>query len=465
MRRDEAIATLWEAGRLRVLLDATQRKMLDAVERFRAQPNGKFFYLNCARQLGKSYFLCNLALSMALRKPGAQVKYAAPTIKDARTIVRPQMWKLLDTCPDHLRPTFHGQDSEWRFPNGSVIRLAGCDGGNYQHLRGQSADLALIDEAGFIDELEQLVKSILLPQFQRTRGFMVLASTPSETVDHYSTHMARECEARGTYEKHTCEESLHVAKEELTELCREYGGPQSTRWRREYLAEFVTETTAAVFPSWNEDRAGRVIGDWKRPRFFDAYTSTDLGYQDGSGVLFAHYDFEAACLVVEDEWLERRQNTDQIMQAIVARETELWGTQRPYLRVYDAGAGGDRFAADFSMLHGFDMSPADKSGSLHAAVNRVDVWIAHERIRIHSRCKRLIQQLYGASWDKTRKKFKRNDEGHYDLAAALVYLVRHINEAKNPYTPDKPDIANMWVSPEHFGPSEDSMENAFRLEI
>jgi hypothetical protein len=465
MTLEEATSIAWRRGKLRHLLDETQRGMYDSAHRFYDSPNGKFFYLNCARQLGKSYLLCTLALEKAIRKPGAQVKYAAPTIKDARTIVRPQMWKLLETCPESLRPAFNHQDNEWRFPNGSVIRLAGCEGDNYQHLRGQTADLALVDEAGFIEHLEELVKSILLPQFQRTRGVLVFASTPSDTVDHYSTALARECEARGAYERHTCEESHQVSKAELEELCREYGGPESTRWRREYLAEFVTETTNAVLPSWSEERAKEAVAEWPRPKAFDSYVSIDLGYADNTGVLFGFYDFENASLVIEDEWLEARQNSGQIMAAVVEREQQLWGTQRPYRRVYDSAAGGDRFAADFHELHGFELTPALKP-DLHAAVNRVDVWITHGRIRIHPRCKRLIQQLYGGSWDKTRTKFRRTESGsHYDLLAALVYLVRHVDEFHNPFTPERPSLAGMWVPPDYRTEGDDSLASAFEVNL
>ncbi len=464
MTREEAIAVSWEAGRLRHLLDATQRKMYDAVHQFYGRTEGKLYYINSARQLGKSFLLRVLSLEFACRIPGAQVKYVAPTLKMARAIFRPGLFSMLEQCPKHLRPNFDGQDDEFRFPNGSRLTFAGCDGDNFERLRGQHAHAIFVDEAGFVDKLQDVVQSVLMPQLLTTRGKIVFASTPSDSVDHYSTALARECEARGTYSKYTVHDNVRVPKDELAATKAEYGGEGATRWRREYLCEFVTDSSNMVLPSWTEERAKSLIEDLPRPKAFDAYVSIDLGYQDASGALFAYYDYEHAWLVIEDEWRERRQNSEQIMEAVIAREAELWRNQRPYRRIYDAGAGGERFAADFQAMHGFQMLPALKD-NLHAAVNRVDVWLVHGRIKFNPRVKKLIQEMFGATWDSTRKRFKRAAEHHYDLLAALIYMVRHVDEFHNPFTPEHPDITNTWVNADAFGPDESSLEHAFRLEM
>jgi hypothetical protein len=56
------------------------------------------------------------------------------------------------------------------------------------------------------------------------------------------------------------------------------------------------------------------------------------------------------------------------------------------------------------------------------------------QIYINPRCKTLISHMKTASWDKSKKDFKRSpDGGHYDGVAALLYLSRNIDKTRNPY--------------------------------
>lgn len=66
-------------------------------------------------------------------------------------------------------------------------------------------------------------------------------------------------------------------------------------------------------------------------------------------------------------------------------------------------------------------------------VNKVRLWFLSDRIEVHPRCEKLIGSLKAGIWDKHRKKFAESDvHGHYDLIAALVYLVRNVPEHENP---------------------------------
>jgi hypothetical protein len=54
--------------------------------------------------------------------------------------------------------------------NGSEIHLAGTEKGNAEKVRGVSADLCLVDEAGFCDDLDYIIKNILFPTITRGTG-------------------------------------------------------------------------------------------------------------------------------------------------------------------------------------------------------------------------------------------------------------------------------------------------------
>ena len=60
--------------------------------------------------------------------------------------------------------------------------------------------------------------------------------------------------------------------------------------------------------------------------------------------------------------------------------------------------------------------------------------ISEKRIIINPRCKTLVSHLENATWDKNRREFLRSgDYGHYDFVDALAYLVRNLDDGRNPY--------------------------------
>jgi hypothetical protein len=94
------------------------------------------------------------------------------------------------------------------FHNGSEIHIAGCDNGNAENLRGHESDLNLIDEAGFIDDLEYVLKDILMPQTLTTGGRTIISSTPPRTPAHYFQRLCMEAVQSDYYSKFTIVLSL-----------------------------------------------------------------------------------------------------------------------------------------------------------------------------------------------------------------------------------------------------------------
>lgn len=456
--REVARQVLWHTGHLRYLLDKSQQLIYDKFRNGAWRSLTDCFYANCARQEGKSTVELVLAIEDTQRKAGAQIKYAAPTQKEARSIIKPLMMKLLDQAPIEFQRgvSFNSQDGIWTFPGRGALTVAGCDGEHYQRLRGQHSDGNYVDEGAFISDLRTVLMSILLPQTITTGGKTFIGSTPADSAGHYSTELARRCESMDAYIKLTVYDNVRLTREAIEAKKKEYGGEHATAWRREYLCEFVTDTANALVPSF-PDAKETIVQPVKRPAFFDAYTSIDLGYADATAALFGFYDYERACLVVEDEWVEARANSAKVMEMVTSKETQLWGVKQPLMRVADAEL---RVLADFSSC-GFSCKPVEKP-NLQGAVNRVDVWVQTGRIQIDPRCKTLIRQLYNGTWDKNRLKFRRDvatwdssrqsfraDEEcdyHYDAVAALVYMVRSVVESANPFPAQQFQIDKQWVN-------------------
>ena len=433
---DALIIEAWSRGILRFKLDQNQQKIYDAIKGV----EGGTFYVNKARRIGGSYLLCLLAIEKCVAKPNAQVKYAAPTAKAVRKIITPSIRKIIKDCPSELKPKFDRMEGEWVFPNGSSLAIAGCDGGQYENLRGTEADFICLDEVGFMDDLDYILHDVLSPQVQDTNGTIVLSSTPPRSPAHESRKIAAAHQESGRYWQCSVWDNPRRTRQQHEAFFRQLAESKgmsleefyaSTTFRREYLCEFVADEERSVVPEWNQAVSDYVTSEAKikrRPKYCDKYVSLDIGWRDGMGLLFAYWDFTNARLYIEDEILLFKKTTQETAKAVQLKEGELWGSDPVFLRISDNNLLN---IADFN-THGLTFIPTKKDDK-ELQVNRLREWIRGYKIMIHPRCKRLLSQLANTVWNNARTSYERNSEGHGDLLDALVYLVRNVRHSHSPY--------------------------------
>lgn len=440
----EARAILWSQGILEWKLDITQKKIYD----FYNNNSEKTNVINCSRRLGKSYLLTIIAIEQCLKKPGSIVKFLQPEVKMIRTNIRPIMLEILEDCPKELEPTFKTQDNIYVFPNGSEIQLAGTDNGNYEKLRGGNAHLALIDEAGFCSDLEHIIRYVLIPTTTLTKGRIILSSSTPPHPDHEFIEYMRYAEHKNTLIRKTIWDAVEDMKNEanprinsglVADIIKSYpDGENNDAFRTEYLCEVIFNSKDSVVPEFTEEIQKDTIVNWSRPVFFDRYTSMDIGYEDLTVVLFGYWDFDNAVLVIEDEYVVNgpEMRTKLLAEAILKKENSLWKNhltgeiEKPYLRVSDNNL---ILINDLQRDHGLTFFPTDKHNK-DAYINQMRNMVQARQLIINPRCKTLINHLKNATWDKTRKSYKRSaDNGHYDAVDALAYMVRNIDMNRNPY--------------------------------
>jgi hypothetical protein len=413
-----------------------------------------------------SYLLCLMADEYCRRHDYCIVKYAAPTQKQVRDIIKPLFNKIWRDCPAMLVPRYVAMDSCFIYPNGSKLSMAGCDLGKIDRLRGDSCWLALIDEAGMIEEdLHYIIKDILMPQSLTIQkndnidGKVIIASTPPKTPSHpFVSYIAEaECSGKNNYIKKTIYDNTMLSKETILDYAVEAGctvegekiTKYSTTFRREYLAEVITDESLAICPEFNDATEKDLVMEHKRPEYFDAYISMDPGLIDLTAIIFGYWDFVEGLLIIEDEVAINYKdglNTEMIANAIKDKELGLWGKRRPYLRVMDTNS---ILCQDLSDLHGLQFFHTEKDDK-EAAVNGVRLLVHNKKMRIHPRCKTLRAHLKYGVWNKSKTKFDKSGEfGHFDMVDALIYLVRNLDRNKNPFPQDYniPTHANHYVSP------------------
>lgn len=431
LTKAQLIREKWYRGKLNYKLYGYQYVLYLALWAAIGNPACLKYVLKCSRRWGKSTVLCLISLEFAIRHPNAQIRFAAPTAKALKKITMPIYRKLLKDCPETLKPTYKIMEQVWMFPNGSEIHMAGTDGGNAESLRGTASDLNLIDEAGFADDLDYVLRDILIPQTLTTGGKTLLASTPARTPAHDFTEIARECELDGFLTKLTIFDNPSISQEKIELYAKEAGGFESTTWKREYLCEDVVDENLAIIPDWKDIYVQEIPPNEFYP-YYHAYAGMDLGRVDNTAIVFGTYLFKEATLYVEDEIIMEgaEWTTVTLKDRILAKEKELWDQKKPYRRISDNN--NPHLINDLSSLHGVFFMQTDKD-ALEAMVNAVREMVVRGQIIVHPRCVNLLGCLRWGVWDAKRRGFDRSKKlGHFDTLAALIYLVRNLAKHSNP---------------------------------
>lgn len=430
---------LWHRGELDWKLHQAQLVLQSTFREGR----GQLFVGNCSRQWGKSYWAVKIAVETAIKIPKAQIRYGAAFQSDLVDFIIPAFEKIFEDAPPAVRGRKVGH--YYLFPNGSRIKLVGLDK-NPNGLRGNTLDLIIIDECGFVTNLDYIYKSVIIPAtLHRPNCKIILISTPPSTPAHPFVDYVQKAESEGAYVKLDIHTNPLIAPDDIERMAQEMGGRESTTFRRECLCEFVTDSDLAIIPEWDDKYVEAIERDEYFP-YYHKYDGMDLGVKDLTAAIFGYYDFKRASLIIEDE-LEMSgpaMNTQLLVGAIKAKEKDLWsnvdengketrdpnGNPVPFRRVSDNN--WPILVQDLSSIHNLTFIETTKD-NLEAMINEVRLMVQAGQIRIHPRCKKLIGCMRYGVWDTKKKAFARSTVyGHFDHLAALVYLVRNLAKHTNP---------------------------------
>lgn len=430
---------LWRKGILAFKLDENQKVLYNTYKNV----DEKIIVWNCSRGLGKSFMLCVIAIEECIKNPKALVKYSCPKQKDAQTIIHPLFRDILEDCPEDIKPKYIKGEGAWRFPNGAQIQLSGLDNGRAESLRGGSAVLGIVDEAGSksLKDLQYIIKSILMPSVTRKKeinGKIILASTPPVSPSHPFVYFLRRAELRGAAVTRDIYTNPRMTDSMIDKIIEECGGIDSTDFRREFLCQIIVDENSAVVPEFTEQLRAKIIKEWPKPPHFDAYVAMDVGLNDFTVALFAYMDFKSNKLIIEDEFVINGQKltTNYLADGIKNLEAKHFTSPntgdfiKPFKRIADNNL---IVINDLYRLHGLEFLATQKDHA-EAQLNNMRIMIAAERIIINPRCVTLIRHLKDAIWNKSKKSYERSaEDGHYDAVDSLKYLVRNVDFKRNPY--------------------------------
>lgn len=465
----------WRRGDLSWKLDPKQRELY---EQFKRAPV-KQGVLEGARKIGKTYLFGTIALETGIQNPGKQINWSCGTAKACRGILVPILEAISADAPSDCAGRYDGQAGRWILPNGAFIQIFSAETKKLcERGRGPSSILNIVDEAGFVDLLEYLLDSIFGPQLRRVHrvegsfvGMTLLCSTTPYTPTHPFCVVADAALGAGAYARRTIYDSGFETPEQVDQYVREEAAKKhleverfkaTSTFRREFMSERVVDADAVVFPEFAEVQ-DKVVKEWPRPIGFDQFiykrTAIDPGgTRDPTGILSGYVDFTNGKVVIEGERLMPKPNTQDIAEAIVELETELWGDPPPpaegnrfsdrhrVSRPVDDPTG--RVTLDLWELNGLHVEQAVKNDR-NASIGLIRTWLVDGTLVISPSCTGLIRQLHTSLHNRTKKDFERNSEGHCDLAAALMYFCRGLSLSTNPYPLDFDKLTGRTLPDNH----------------
>lgn len=388
---------------------------------------------HCSRRIGKTYLLCFLSILFCLKKCNAQVRYASVTQKAARKMVHPIFKEMFLKIPKKYRGSWNSQEGAYIFGNGSYCHVIGVNNGSADDARGTSTDLAIVDEASFVDDLSYLIDSVLMPQLLTVpESRLIMASSSPISPAHDFVDYIHKSKLQNTYYSYNIHEGGY-SKELIEEFCVETGGITSTAWRREYLNQIIVDSDYSIIPEADEHLIIGISKDNEESsKYYHKYVSMDIGTRDLTVVIFGYYDFIRAKLCIQREFIINGplMTTPKIAAGVKAQEQELWGADTPLKRVSDNN--NLLLLQDLGYLHDCHFIPTGKD-SLEAMVNELRIWVKDGRVEIDPLCTVLIESLKYGFWNEQRNGWGRSKTlGHFDAIAAIMYLVRNIDTRTNP---------------------------------
>lgn len=383
----------------------------------------------CGRRAGKSYAdIIYMIIACHMRK-GANVLYLGITQSSAMEIIWQPLLDMLHRFKIPHRP--YPSNKTVMFPNGSKIKIFGADSENAKNrLRGVAYDLVIVDECGFVAEVDELV-DIVLPSVADYGGTICLTSSPPEILHglFYEADIGKSKQYWHQYNWSMLDNPFFMgpandtakyksrAEEEMALVCAlKYGGDtQHPAYRREYLGEWVRDASNLIYPYTDANLV------YDRPAFKNrrSVIGLDFGVTSSSAISVIDFDTEVREACVVDVWKEPGVLVDDfatILRTYIA-------DYNPIVTVADAGGLGKVYVNELVKRYGLPIRAAEKlekeTGQKYVANDLISKYLKV----LMPVCQPLTEEWSKLSRDKEGKEPKKS-ENH--LSDATLYGYRHV---------------------------------------
>jgi hypothetical protein len=484
-----------QVRRIRALLDGCTRHQ----RRF-VLDKSDHVALRCPRRAGKSRAMSTKALHVGESRPGSRILVISLTLKSTKE----NFWAgspsgifvLNDLYGLGLR--YHNTDLVWHHQNGSRGRLAGAETrADIEYLRGAAAeaDVVLIDECKSFHPqlLTELIRDVIRPGLMTRQGQLIMGGTPG--LIPVGPFYEATCEAsRVTHRLHTPEGEAYdvsvptcwpvdeefppyvleavaaVRKDDPDYLFEPWSlhswtiedndkvphqwerakkdkqragwGDDHPAWLREYLGQWVADTSGLVYAYaqaranneatvqwWPSPASGNAAGLPPEDGPWHLVMGLDFGYEDANALVLVAYSERIAELRHVYDFKSPHLTLDQFVEEIkeaIAR----FGA--PEVIIGDAGALGKLVIESLGTMFGLSVIKAEKAEKFdHIELLNNDFHAGRVKIIPGGD---LEDELLGLQWDlskdtkeKLARSFKLRESASCPnhLCDALLYSWRY----------------------------------------
>lgn len=476
-QRQEAINIAWETGRLTYLMRKTQRLIKNAWIKS-LQAGFLKFYIEGTRRLGKSSELLLLFTEICKTMPNRKCGFFAPVKDGLLDYIEKLIAVTYQDCPEKEKPYFDKSRFLLRFRHAegdSVIIFRGSNNQQHRLRRGQEFDVAGIDEARDVDDLEELIDSVIMPALFSTNGSLIISSTPADTRSHPLFAIRNTAKLEGWYVKIDIWEAnqhdpdvypIERINKWKAETLKQIDGQD--RWEREYECKWVVNKRRMAVPEWNSKSMVQVFSPDPYDQFYHRYMGLDWGYKDYTAIVLATLNFRKARLEINAEltFSGPEVRSDLISDRLNTAYQHTY--KRPietYRQISDCA--DPILINEINKYPGMNFTPVEKAHTLEAMLNEFRILVAQGKIIVDPKCQLTIHCLENAVWTEDRKKLDQDVIAHhFDHLMALVYLTRMIDWEANPipkdFMIDNVRVIELnWDKTKAQGTSAKSLETAF----
>jgi phage terminase large subunit len=389
----------------------------------------------CTRRAAKSFTAGLYMVYEAIQNPGCNILFIGLTRDTAKNIVWKNILKVLNR-QHKLNAKFNQADLTMTLPNGSTIKITGVDTDEDEmnKLLGGKYRLVCIDEASmYTIDVRNLVYGILKPAVndpnaKGDRGTIILTGTASNFPRGLFYDITTGKEPGWSLHTWTTHDNPYQAptwQEELDEIKLQrplyMETPQYRQW---YLNQWTVDETKLVYKF---DESRNLYNKMPQHLKADGFTfvlGIDLGWEDDNAfVLTCFHEFDPNMYVLKT-FNAPKMTFDQVVEKI-----------QEFMR--DPHCAPSKIIIDGSAKQGVESMRirsaipfefADKQGKVDF-IEILNADLIQAKIKIHSSCKVLINQMMSLVWktegDKIILPKKEHPSLPNHLCDALLYAWRN----------------------------------------
>lgn len=468
-QKKKKVLDLDQAGRIKRIEAGCTR-----VQRQLLKDKSKYISIRCPRRSGKSFSMTSKALHIGESIPFSRILIISLSLKSTKE----NFWSgpggiKFQNSEYTLDLKFNETDCVWYHQNGSRGRLAGAETrADIEYLRGAAAeaDVVLIDECkSFAPELlRQLIRDVVEPGLMTREGVLIMGGTPGnipigeffratqlnvkvspDQVDGMDTCYLYSGKSRtdDTWSLHTWTIEDNTAKKHqwnrALRIKQKSGWTDFTPvWRREYLGEWVTDTTELVYSYSNMKLTGKV--NWV-PEYGEKISATglpesagpwrlvmglDFGFEDMNAIVLAAYSETVQELRHVYDFKKNHMTIDEFGQEI-SYTIQKFGV--PEVIIGDKGSlGGVLYIQELNSRFGLGIIEAEKREKYdHIEMLNSDFYSGRVKIIENTD---LEFELCSLQWDLSKNlkdhlirtgKLKEDPSCPNHLCDAFLYLWRY----------------------------------------